>query len=357
MKTFSKEEKSRIHKNLIRWFQKNQRDLPWRKTYDAYAVWISEIMLQQTQVTTVLPYFERWIKKLPTIQSVAEAKEDVILKLWEGLGYYSRARNLQKTAQIIVKEFNGKFPEQYDDILALPGVGKYTAGAIISIAFNKAYSIVDGNVIRVLTRLLNFKKNTRLPENIKKCWEWSEELMDRSNPRDFNQGLMELGALICKPQNPDCLNCPLKKNCKAYEKKTINRIPDRGEKIKKIPIKVAIAVIKKDGKIFIQKRPKKGLMAGLWEFPGGKVEKETPKKALEREINEELGIKIKNIKKIRRIKHGYTRFSVDLHCYSADFNKGKIKLKIATDGRWVKPGQLKKYPFPAANVKLIEDLI
>ncbi len=356
MKTFSEEEKSQIQKKLIKWFQKNQRDLPWRKTYDPYAVWVSEIMLQQTQVATVLPYFERWMKKLPAIRSVAEAKEDAVLKLWEGLGYYSRARNLQKTARMVTKQFNGHFPEQYDDILKLPGIGKYTAGAIASIAFNKPCPIVDGNVIRVIARLLNFRKNTRLPENVKKFWKWSEELISKTDARDFNQGIMELGALICKPQNPDCANCPLQKTCKAYKKKTINTIPDHGEKIKKIPIKVAIAVIKKDGKIFIQKRPPKGLMAGLWEFPGGKIERETPLKALRREIGEELGIKIKNVKKIRQIKHGYTKFSVDLHCYSADFDKGKIKLRAATEGKWVKPEQLKKYPFPAANVRLIKNL-
>ncbi|MBN2096245.1 A/G-specific adenine glycosylase [Candidatus Peregrinibacteria bacterium] len=357
MKTFSEEEKSQIQKKLISWFQKNQRDLPWRKTYEPYAVWISEIMLQQTQVTTVLPYFKRWMGKLPTIQSVTEAKEDVILKLWEGLGYYSRARNLQKSARIITEQFNGHFPDQYDDILKLPGIGKYTAGAIASIAFNKPYPIVDGNVIRVLARLLNFKKNTRLPENVKKCWQRSEQLVSRTDARNLNQGMMELGAIICKPQNPDCFNCPLRKNCKAYEKKTMNLIPNRGEKLKKIPIKVAIAVIKKNGKIFIQKRPHKALMAGLWEFPGGKVETGSPLKAVHREVNEELGITIKNVKKIRQIKHGYTKFSVDLHCYSADFDKGKIKLNSAIDGKWVKPEQLKKYPFPAANVRLIADLM
>lgn len=352
---FNPSEKIAIQKNLINWFQKNQRDLPWRKNYEPYQVWISEIMLQQTQVKTVLPYFERWMKTLPTIKSVANAKEDKILKLWEGLGYYSRARNIQKASKIIVETHNGIFPFKFKDILELPGIGKYTAGAISSIAFNKKEPIVDGNIIRVLARLKNFPKNTRLPENIQKIWNWSEDLVPK-NSRDFNQGLMELGALICKPQNPNCLNCPIQKNCKAYEKDTMDKIPNRGEKSKLIPIKVSIAVINKNGKIFIQKRAHKGLMAGLWEFPGGKIEKETPLKAIHREINEELGIQIKNVKKIKQIKHGYTKFSVDLHCYSADFSEGKLKIKSAIEGKWVKPEQLKKYPFPAANVRLIKDL-
>lgn len=358
MKPFLKEEKSQIQKNLIQWFQKNQRALPWRNNYDPYQVWISEIMLQQTQVTTVLPYFGRWIKKLPTIQAVANAKEDKILKLWEGLGYYSRARNLQKTARLIVEKYNGSFPEKYEDILTLPGIGKYTAGAISSIAFNQPKPIVDGNVIRVLARLKNFSGNTKLPKNLKKIWEWSQVLLPKDHARDFNQGLMELGALICKPQNPDCPCCPLKKTCEAYKKETMNNLPERGIQEKKIYSKAAIAVIKKNGKIFIQKRPPKGLMAGLWEFPGGKVDaKETPRNALKREIKEELGMAIKNVKLIKTIRHSYTKFNIDLHCYLADFEEGKIKLNAATEGKWVKPEELKNYPFPAANVRLIKKLL
>lgn len=356
MKNFSNSDKSIIQKNIIKWFQKSQRDLPWRKKYKPYDIWISEIMLQQTQVTTVLPYFKRWMKALASVEAVANAKEDKILKLWEGLGYYSRARNIQKTAKIIVEKFNGEFPSDFNDILDLPGIGKYTAGAISSIAFNKPEPIVDGNIIRVLARLKNFSGNTKLPQNIKKIWDWSNDLVPKNQARDFNQGMMELGALVCKPQNPDCQKCPLNETCEAYKEGTANKIPNRGEKTKLIPIKVAIAVIKKDGKVFIQKRAHKGLMAGLWEFPGGKVEKETPLKAIHREIHEELGIKIKNVKKIKQIKHGYTKFSVDLYCYSADFDEGSLKLNSAIDGKWVKSEQLKKFPFPAANKKLINEI-
>ncbi len=341
-----------IQKKLIDWFKKNQRALPWRKNYDPYQVWISEIMLQQTQVTTVLPYFDQWIKKLPDIKSVADAKEDTILKLWEGLGYYSRARNLQKAAKVIVEKHNGQLPNDPKAILELPGIGKYTAGAISSIAFNKPEPIVDGNVIRVIARLMNYSKNTRLPENIKHFWNWMEKSVPKE-AREFNQGMMELGALICSPKNPKCDRCPLKSRCASNKKGTMNLLPNRGKKIEKVPIKVAIAIIEKGEKIFIQKRPSKGLMGGLWEFPGGKVEKETVKEALKREIKEEIGIEISNIKPFHRIKHGYTKFSVDLHCFRAKTTDKKIPSK----GKWVKIEELKKYPFPAANVRIIEKLM
>lgn len=345
-----------IQQNLINWFQKNQRELPWRKKYEPYHVWISEIMLQQTQVTTALPYFDRWIKELPDIKSVATASEDKILKLWEGLGYYSRARNLQKAAQVIMKEYDGQFPDKYENILKLPGIGSYTAGAITSIAFNKRKAIVDGNIIRVISRLMNFHENTRLQENVKKFWTWMDNATPDKNTRDFNQGMMELGALICTPRNPKCTQCPLKEKCLGRIKDTAQLLPNRGEKSEKIAIQVAIAIIHKNGKVFIQKRPSEGLMGGLWEFPGGKVEDEKPKAAMEREIKEELGISLQNIKLFKKIRHGYTKFSVDLNCFTADHAKGKVKLTAAAKGKWVKLDDLNKYPFPAANVKLIKQL-
>ncbi|MDH5596633.1 MAG: A/G-specific adenine glycosylase [Candidatus Peregrinibacteria bacterium] len=343
---------------LLKWFEKNQRPLPWRDKYEPYQVWISEIMLQQTQVKTVLPYFERWMATLPTIKSVAEAKEDQILKLWEGLGYYSRARNIQKAARQIVEEYDGVFPSDYDAILALPGVGKYTAGAIASIAFNQDRPLVDGNVIRVLSRLFLYTKNTRFPEAEKKMWKWAEEILPKGEARLFNQAMMEFGALQCTPASPDCSACPLASVCEARKENMIHLIPDRGPARRVENIKVAIAVIKKEGKVFIQKRPEKGLMGGLWEFPGGKVEKgEGFKAALQRELAEEVGMKVRNIKKIRNIKHAYTSFKVDLHCYEADYESGEVKLGSATDGLWVDPEELTNYPFPAANVRLIADLL
>jgi A/G-specific adenine glycosylase len=346
-----------IQSNLVEWFTKNQRDLPWRKTYDPYQVWISEIMLQQTQVKTALPYYDRWMKAFPDIGSVANASEDRILKLWEGLGYYSRARNLQKASKLVMGKHGGQFPDRFEDILELPGIGRYSAGAIASIGFNQNYPVVDGNVIRVLARLFAFEKNTRLPKNVERFWKWAEELIPDKKARFFNQGMMELGALICSPKNPKCDQCPLADQCAARKRGIAETLPNRGESQKLISIRVTCAVIRHKGKIFIQKRPSRGLMGGLWEFPGGKAEKgETELQAIRREIGEELGVTLKGVKKIDRIRHGYTKFDVDLHCFSAELGSGTLKLTAATEGKWVSPKSLGKFAFPAADRKLIEKL-
>lgn len=357
MKKLPKKQREEIQNKLVKWFLVNQRNLPWRKNYDPYEVWVSEIMLQQTQVTTVLPYFERWMKSLPSIQSVAKIHEDKLLKLWEGLGYYSRVLNLQKAAKVIVEKHHGIFPKDYDSILALPGIGPYTAGAISSIAFNQESALVDGNVIRVLSRLFNYTENTRVSKNIKPIWKRSAELIPKGLAREFNQGLMELGATVCRPKNAKCEDCPLQKNCLAFQKNKVDQLPNRGKSKSKIPLKVAVAIIYKNRKIFIQKRKSKGLMAGLWEFPGGKIEAEKPEEAAVREVKEEVGISIKNLRFFKRIKYGYTKYTVDLHCFEADYNKGEITLKAASDSKWVHIDELLDYPFPAANVKLIGALM
>lgn len=347
----------KIPELLLKWFKENKRDLPWRRTYDPYQVWVSEIMLQQTQVKTVLPYFERWMKALPTIESVVNTDEETILKLWEGLGYYSRARNLQKAAQIITKEHAGKFPERYEEILALPGIGKYTAGAISSIAFNQEKPIVDGNIIRLIARLNGDPRNTRVPKVLREFWEIAESWIPKGEARNFNQSMMEFGALVCTPKNPACKNCPLKNHCKAQKADTISEIPNRGKKPKIENIEVAIALLKKSNKIFIQKRPKKGLMGGLWEFPGGKLKPgETPKVALKREIQEELGIPLKNIQKFDQIKHAYTRYRVNLHAYTATPKTTKITTKAHAENQWIPIEKLDQFAFPSANVRLIQKL-
>lgn len=340
------------------WFASQQRPLPWRETYAPYQVWVSEIMLQQTQVKTALPYFDRWMKTLPSIKDVAAASEDTILKLWEGLGYYSRARNLQKAAIVIMDEFGGVFPQDHESIHKLPGIGPYTAGAICSIAFNQEHPIVDGNIIRLIARLLNDSDNTRLPKNVKKYWQRSEQLIPLGKAREFNQSMMEFGALMCTPKKTKCGECPLQSVCESYSEGTVESIPNRGKATEKVSLQVSLAVIKKSNKFFIQKREKGGLMGGLWEFPGGKIEKgETPKEAIHREIGEELGVSIKNLKSVMKIKHAYTKYLVDLHCFTADIGEGDIRLAAATEHKWVELGKLENYPFPAANVKLIRELV
>lgn len=352
---FTPQDRSFIQENLLNWFENNQRPLPWRTHYEPYEVWISEIMLQQTQVATMLPYFERWMQRFPNLKSLAEAEEETVLKLWEGLGYYSRARNIQKTAQTLLATRGGSFPTDHATILKLPGIGPYTAAAICSIAFEQDYAVLDGNVIRVLSRFLDFREKIQNHKAL--FWETAQELLPPGKARDFNQAMMELGALVCTPRKPTCTNCPLKKICKANKSGTQELLPYKGPSRSKVEVKVVVAIIHQGGKIFIQKRQAKGLMAGLWEFPGGKVEKEEAlETALHREIQEELGVSIKHIRPFMNFKHAYTKYLVDLHSYLADFDQGELELRAASEGKWVFLEELDQFTFPAANVKLIEAL-
>lgn len=345
-----------VQKSLLKWFDENQRSLPWRRSYEPYQVWISEIMLQQTQVATMLPYFERWMRELPTVEALAELPEDRLMKLWEGLGYYSRARNLQKAAKILVAE-NGR--QVYDDaekLLSLPGIGRYTVGAILSIAYNKDFPVVDGNVVRVLARLLDYRENVR--DGGEFFWDAATKLLPKGQARFFNQALMEFGALQCTPKSPNCAVCPLQKECGAFAAGTQNELPKKGPVQAKKAISVAIGIIHKDGKVFIQKRRAEGLMAGLWEFPGGQVKAdESVGVALKREIREELGVSVKNVRPFMNLKHAYTSYQVDLHCFLADYSAGRVILKAASEGKWVKPEELKDFAFPAANGRIIEHLL
>lgn len=304
----------------------------------------------------MLPYFERWMQALPDIQTLAEAEEEKVLKLWEGLGYYSRARNLQKTARILMEHHGGHLPREREALLALPGIGPYTAGAIASIAFEQDAAVVDGNVIRVLARLTNRNVDPKTEPSY--YWKLASKWLPHGKAREFNQGLMELGALLCTPKNPQCERCPLQDQCAAQKAGTQNEVPVRVGSKAIESIQVAIALIHQDGKIFIQKRPNAGLMPGLWEFPGGQVESgETLEVALKRELKEELNIQVKNLKPFMRHKHAYTRFKVDLHAYHAELEQGDLQLNAATEAKWVKPEALGDFAFPAANRKLIEQLL
>ncbi len=261
---------SRFSKNLIRWYQKNKRDLPWRKTTDPYKIWISEIMLQQTTVNTVIPYYERWVKQFSTVESVAKAPIQKILKMWQGLGYYTRVRNIHRSAKIICKEYNGKIPEHVDELRKLPGFGPYTVGAVASIAFDKRQPIIDANVRRVVMRQLARKGHADTSQD-KKILEFLDQIMPATGNNIFNQAMMELGALVCRSKEPICLFCPVKETCVAYRKGIQEIIPTVKKKLIK-EIEAVIAIIEHDGKYFIQKRSSKGLLADLWEFPGGKIE-------------------------------------------------------------------------------------
>ncbi len=342
---------------LLKWYDRHQRDLPWRDNTDPYRVWVSEIMLQQTQVATVIPYFDRWMQTFPSVHQLARAPLDKVLKHWEGLGYYTRARNLHKAAQKLVQENGGAVPGDFKNLLALPGVGRYTAGAVASIAFGEAVPVLDGNVKRVLSRLYCLQENGATPKSETALWQVAESLVPQKRPGDFNQALMELGATLCLPRNPACPLCPLLKNCQAAERGQQELFPPPKPRTPSKKIEVSAAVIQRNGKVYIQQRPMEGLMGGLWEFPGGKLEKgETPEMALNREIHEELGVAVVAGEKLLTIRHTYTQFRVTLHVFQCTLAKGRIRATQCEQWKWVAPTDLDDYPFPAANVKIVAHL-
>ena len=347
-----------IRMSLLAWFRKQKRELPWRKTENSYQILVSEIMLQQTQVKTVIPYYRRWIESFPTVHKLASAEESQVLKHWEGLGYYSRAKNLKQSAEIIVTKFDGMVPETMEDLIRLPGIGRYTAGAILSIAFGLKVPVLDGNVKRVLSRLFRMNENGNNRESENRLWYKAGELVPEKNAGDFNQALMELGATLCLPKKPDCERCPLSAICESKLHGVQDKFPPAKTRAPAKKIKVSAGVILNGGKVYIQKRPKGGLMSGLWEFPGGKVERgETPEACLRREIKEELSIDISVKKKLMVINHSYTRFRVTLHVFHCEKLPGRIRSNACEQWQWVPLKDLKAYPFPAANVKIVESLI
>ncbi len=347
-----------LQKKLLKWYEEEKREMPWRNNLDPYRILVSEFMLQQTQVKTVIPYFERWMQSFPTLKKLAQAQEAMILKHWEGLGYYSRARNLKKTAQIILQEHSGKVPDSMEEILKLPGVGRYTAGAILSIAFGKKVPVLDGNVKRVLSRLFLLKENGSNRKSEDLLWQTMQNLLPETNSGNFNQAFMELGATVCLPQNPLCLLCPLKNNCQAKKTGQQSQYPPRKQKAPSTKINVSAGVIFQRNKIFIQKRVVGGLMGGLWEFPGGKFKSdETPEQCLHREIMEELKVSLHIDKKLMTVKHSYTRFRVTLHVFQCRILSGRVSPVECEEWKWVKAEELETYPFPAANVRIIKSLI
>ena len=346
-----------IRRKLLAWYDKTKRDLPWRDTKDPYSIWVSEIMLQQTRVKTVLPYYERWIKALPTIDKLADAPERKVLKLWEGLGYYSRVRNLKKAAKIISKKMDGKVPDTVAGLQNLPGIGRYTAGAISSIAFGQKAPVLDGNVKRVLSRLFCINENGATSASEDRLWQKAEDLLPASRPGDFNQALMELGATVCIHRSPTCQQCPLRTTCEAFLKNNVEQFPPAKKKAPAKKIEVSAGIIIRNKKVYIQQRAKDGLMGGLWEFPGGKRKKgESPEECLKREIKEELGTTIGILNKVMTIKHTYTQFRVTLHVFNCYLQDNQLRPNGCEQWRWVSLEKLNTYPFPAANVKIVKYL-
>ena len=344
-------------KKLLAWYRKSKRDLPWRGTKDIYAVWVSEIMLQQTQVNTVIPYYHRFLERFPTVADLAGAPEQEVLKLWEGLGYYSRARNLHRAAKHVVEKFNGEIPRIYDDFLALPGVGQYVAAAVMSITCDSPLPAVDGNVLRVFSRFTASAEDIRKTSTRDRVFKELKEIIPLASPGDFNQAVMELGASLCKPQNPKCPDCPLRDECRAYLNNTVAEFPYKSSLPKAPEYNVSIAVILRQGKFYIQKRPSEGHLGGLWEFPGGKAEPgESPKAALLRECKEELGTEVKIIKKLALVRHAYSHFKIKMSVFLCRLEDETVQLPEGPESRWITNDELDQYPFPKANHKFFPAL-
>ncbi|MEJ5260404.1 MAG: A/G-specific adenine glycosylase [Anaerohalosphaeraceae bacterium] len=346
-----------IRQALLRWWDQGHRDLPWRRTKDPYAVWLAEMMLQQTRIETVIPYYERFLQHFPTVESLAEAKLDSVLKLWEGLGYYSRARHLHKAAQIIVREYGGRFPEKASELQKLPGVGRYTAGAVASIAFHQPAPLVDGNVIRVLCRLFCIRQEPTQTAVKNKLWQLAETLVCPRRPGDFNQSLMELGAVVCKPGLPDCRMCPLEMFCLAKQKGLQAVLPIMPKSGKLPEYEIAVGIVFRKGRVLIAKRKAEGLLGGLWEFPGGKREAgETLEQTAAREIREETAIAVSVGPCLTVVRHAYSHFKIVLHAFLCEYQGGKAEPLGCDAVKWVWPSRLIQYAFPAANLKIFQKL-
>lgn len=349
-----RDERKAIRPKLLRWYRRHKRDLPWRGTGDPYVVWLTEIMLQQTRVDQGTPYIARFLKAFPDVYALARAKESQVLKLWEGLGYYSRARNLHKAARIIVETLGGAFPETVDGWMVLPGVGRYTAGAIVSIAFDTPAPVVDGNVKRVIARLADINRPIEGTTEAA-VWYLMSHWAEGRMPGDFNQAVMELGAEVCTPRNPACPTCPLPKHCLAHTRGTVAERPVRKKKAPVPHKEIVVGVMARSGRYLIGQRPAEGLLGGLWEFPGGKVEAgETHEKALVREIREELGLRATIGDKIAEVTHAYSHFKVTLHVYRCSADRGVPKPRIHTQLKWVRKADFARYAFPKANHKFLD---
>jgi A/G-specific adenine glycosylase len=350
-----------IVQSLLTWFARNARDLPWRRTRDPYAIWVSEIMLQQTQVKTVVPYWERWIRALPDIAALAKARTEKLHKLWEGLGYYTRVRNLQKAAQLVIQKHGGRFPHDFEQVLELPGIGRYTAGAICSIAFNQPKPILDGNVVRVLSRLFGLAGDPREANTRARLWRIAEELVlaaakqasgRRRHASAFNQALMELGALVCTARQPRCGVCPVAKQCVALREARVQELPGARQRVRATPRRFVAFVAQHRDRFLVRQRPAGVVNAHLWEFPN--VELAPDDSDVRRSARRALGLTPKALQPLCVIKHSFTRYRITLAVFRVAGHRaaGAARAK----GRWLDRRELSRLTFTSAHKKILRCL-
>ena len=340
-------------RKLTLWYRAHHRKLPWREGADPYLIWVSEIMLQQTTVRAAIPYFERWARLFPDVGTLARAPLQKVLRAWQGLGYYQRARNLHRSARILVRDHACRIPNDEKTLGNLPGFGPYTTAAVLSLAYGRPLPLVDANVRRVLMRIMNIR-GVASARHDKMIRVYLGGVFPAREPGLFNQAMMELGALVCRSRNPQCLLCPVQDACRALQEGTQEVIPRPGKRTTK-KVAAAVAVIEDRERFLIQKRPPSGLLAGLWEFPGGKIKRgESPEAALRREVREELGARAGHIRFLATVKHAYTRYDVTLHVFLCRLEGPGFVM--SPDRRWVSLRSIRRYPLPSGSVKIVDFL-
>lgn len=341
-------------KDLILWYETNKRDLPWRHDRDPYKIWVSEVMLQQTQVDTVIPYFERFMNQFPTIHDLAIADEQTVLKAWEGLGYYRRARHLLEAAREVVSRYHGHIPSDPKKLAKLKGIGPYTKGAILSIAFGQPEPAVDGNVMRVISRILTLKDNIAEVKTRKLIETYVRQLISMHDPSSFNQGLMELGALICKPKKPVCLSCPVQSHCQAFQEGLQEELPVKIQiKNQKKLTYVALMIRSSQGEYVIEKRPDDGLLANLWQFPMVPMD-EMSLNDIESYVELEYGLRIQLLENQGHIRHVFTHLIWHLEVYEAILIERPSKLDQRL--KLVSKSDVEAFPFPVSHQKMMSFL-
>jgi len=364
--------RGRLRRNLKSWYAKRARSLPWRETGEAYPIWISEIMLQQTTVTAVVPYFERFLARFPTIHDLARAEQDDVLRHWEGLGYYSRARNIHKTAKHLVEKSNGEFPRTVEGLMELSGIGRYTAGAILSFAFDIPAPIVEANTLRLFSRMLGYEEDPRVSLGQKTLWAFAEHLLPRTDVGPFNQSLMELGSLVCTPAAPDCPSCPVRSSCRAFalgKQEQIPRKATRPEITQVVEVSVAAC---HDGLFLLRQNPEGQRWAGLWDFvrfPLGEHESLVPDAGfdsgkplarrftahVEQTVEEQTGLQVQIERFLAEQKHSVTRYQIRLQCLFASV-ENRSGICESETLRWVRPSDFEAYPLSTTGRKLAKFL-
>ncbi|MFB6356966.1 MAG: A/G-specific adenine glycosylase [bacterium] len=350
--------KQEIGSRLIKWFQNEARDLPWRMTDDPYKIWVSEIMLQQTRVGTVLDYYDSFLEQFPAVYELANADRDDVLKQWEGLGYYNRARWMHDAAQQIINEYDGEMPVDHEERLKLSGIGEYTSAAIGAFAFGQSKPVVDGNVKRVISRLFGIDNPVDRTDTERRIAHVLEEMLEGvDSPGTLSEAIMELGALVCKPGTPNCERCVVSDNCKAFKDNLQEMLPVTGDSVEKTHHEIAVGVLVKGEHVLIARRPEDRMLGGLWEFPGGKLEgDETEVEALQRELNQEFGIEAHVGPKLDTIEHTYSHMTINLHVYVCTHGGSELERKKDEPWEWAQPENLGEYAFPGSNQSIVSTI-